>query len=123
MAYCTYTEIQALTGSTLTSTDLEAIIAEADREIDAILAFHSLSGGTDGGIKSASIKLSLCGVITRGRMDGTRPRTIQIGDMMLSDDPDTAIKELRASALATVSKFVKKSKSTNVDNWVSITNE
>lgn len=124
MAYCIYTEIIALTGTELSQSDIEAIIAEADREIDAVLAYNGLgSADTNGGIKSASIKLSIAGVITRGRLDGTKPSNLVLGDMTISDNRDAAIAQLREAAMKTVAQYVKLQKASNVDNWICLTNE
>jgi len=73
MAYCTYTELTSLTGATLLQATLEAIIAQADREIDAKLAEQGLTGTAGNAqLKAASLELSIAGLITRYAMDGTR---------------------------------------------------
>lgn len=66
MAFCTYTELQNLSGSDLSSTILEAIIADGDREIDAYLAPYNLTGSAAGAVKTASLKLGQAGVMVYG---------------------------------------------------------
>jgi hypothetical protein len=62
MSYCTTTELINITGSDLGTTKLQAIIDDADREIDAYLAPYGLSGTASGACKSASLKLSQAGI-------------------------------------------------------------
>lgn len=105
MAYCTYTEIQNLTGSVLSQTILEAIIAEADREIDGRLALFNLTG-SGGLIKSASIHLSIAGLFTRYRLDGTKPGSLNIGGLSMSDNIDQAIEYHTKRGNDLISQFI-----------------
>lgn len=95
MAYSTHTELVSLTGSALTQTELEAIIAQADREIDAVLRIAGISGATSGDLKAASLEYAIAGVFTRYRLDGTKPASLSVGGLSMSDNIDSAIDEHR----------------------------
>lgn len=106
--YCTTAELAALTGSTLDATTILApIIEQAEREIDTKLAKFSLSGSTADGIKSACLKLSIAGLLTRYRLDGTQPASIKMGDYSSSDNIDQAIAKLTADAWELVDDYVQ----------------
>lgn len=122
MAYCTYTELTALTGTTLSQTIQEAIIAQADREIDGILAKEDVSGVASGLIKSASLELSIAGVITRHRMDGTMPSSLTEGGFTMSDSLDAAISQHRTLAYKMIQDYIDENKSNAEDSWIAITN-
>ena len=63
MAYCTYTDVQNLTGSDLSQTILTAIIDQGDREINVFLDKYGLTGSTSiGACKAASLKFAQAGV-------------------------------------------------------------
>lgn len=107
MSYCTNAELTLLTGTGLSTTIQDAIIAEADREINARLALAEISApGSDDKLKSASLNLSIVGVLTRMRLDGSKPASIRIGDISASDDIDTAISELQKKAWAAVDSYI-----------------
>lgn len=105
MGYSTYTELAALTGSELSQSILTAIIAQSDREIDTILANYDLSGSGDT-IKSASLELSIAGVLTRQRMDGTQPDSISVGQLTMGLNTHQAIQQHRKQGLDLVQKFI-----------------
>ena len=105
MSYCTTTDLVNLTGSSLSSTILQAIIDDADREINAYLAPHGLSGSGDA-CKTASLKLSRAGLMQYHRLSGIQPKSVSIGDTTSQDDPDVAIKALRAEAFALLDQWV-----------------
>jgi len=107
VTYCTTAELVALTGTTLDPTTvLEPIINQAEREIDTRLAKFSLSGSAAPGIKSACLKLSIAGLLTRYRLDGTQPSSIKVGDYAASDNIDQAIAKLTADAWALVDDYI-----------------
>lgn len=110
MMRATYTEIVNLTGSELPQTVLEEIINQADREIDAFLEANDVPNADSGSLKAACILLSIAGVITRHRMDGTMPAGISVGGISLSDNPDAAIERLRNDAYKILYGVVKKAR-------------
>lgn len=122
MAYCAYTDIQNLTGTTLSQSIIEAVIAQADREIDGILAKHDLSGSSTGLIKAASIEFSISGIITRHRMDGTMPGSITMGGLTMTDNLDAAISYHRQLGLKYVQDYIDDSDTRSDDSWIAVTN-
>lgn len=109
MAYCIYPELVNLTGSELTVNELDEIIVQADSEIDACLYEAGLTPpGSDSILKAASLKLSIAGVVTRHRMDGTQPSSLSIGGLSLSDNLDGAITELRNGAKSLIDAYIRK---------------
>lgn len=108
MALCTTAELINLTGTTYSTTILDEIIAQADRTISSWLSFAGISlPGSDDGLKSASVNLSICGIITRMRLDGTNPASLRIGDISTSDDLDTAITALIDKARESAQAYIK----------------
>jgi hypothetical protein len=109
VSYCAYTDIQNVTGSALSQTILEAIIAQADREINARLYEAGLTPpSSDTLLMAASVDLSVAGVMTRHRMDGTQPSSKSVGEASESDTLDGAIAKLRESADRAVSAYIAK---------------
>jgi len=94
MSYSTTAELTLLTGSSASAVALQAIIDDADREIDAVLEPHGLSGSSsDVAIKSASLRLSTALLLQRTRMPG--------------DNADQAIAAERARARELLSSYVR----------------
>jgi len=123
MAYCEYTDITNLTGTTLSQSIIEAVIAQADREIDGILAPHGLSGSSTGLIKSASIELSIAGIYTRQRMDGKAPNSLTLdGGLSISTNVDAAIEHHRSVGLKYIQDYISYVKRNNEDTWIVVTN-
>ncbi|MHC1593536.1 MAG: hypothetical protein ACXQT1_05605, partial [Methermicoccaceae archaeon] len=73
MAYTSAAEVSALTGSSLSTTAINAIIDIADAQLDATLAREGLSitGSTPALVAVASLFLSTAMVLERQRADGT----------------------------------------------------
>ena len=84
MAYCAYTDVQSLTGSALSQAILEAIIDQADRTIDAKLRIAGITGANPADLKAASLEYSIAGLLTRYRMDGTKPASLSVGGLSMS---------------------------------------
>lgn len=105
MSYCSTAELVNLTGSTASATILQEVIDEADRQIDARLALAGLTG-SGGAIKSASMHLSIAGLLTRMRMDGEKPGSLSIPGLSMSDNIDAAIAEHRSSADQMLAVFI-----------------
>jgi len=118
MAYCAYTDIQNMTGTTQTQTVLEALIAQADRMIDGRLEPFGLSGGTNNSIKSASIFLTMALVRERERGDGTRPGTLTAGDLTQSDNIDADISGLMKRAFELVDHYIETNRSSSTSTYV-----
>lgn len=70
MTYATATELATLTGSTLPTATLTAILDEADRQIKSRLALAEVSPpATDDKLKSACLSLARIGLIMWGTPD------------------------------------------------------
>lgn len=121
MAYCTYTDLQNMTGTKLTQSVLTAIIAAADRRIDGILAKSNLTGSGDT-IKQASIELSIAGVLTRHSMDGTQPDSITVGTLAMGLNTQSAIAYHEKLGLQLVQDFIDENSKDVGEAYVYITN-
>lgn len=91
MAYSTATELKALTGATLEDSVLEAIIAQADRSIDAKLRKAGIGNADTNDLKMVSLEYAIAGLFTRYRLDGTKPADLKIGDFSMGDGINIAI--------------------------------
>jgi len=113
MTYCSTTELVALSGSTLDATTiLTPIITAADREIDAYLAPHNISGAASGACKQASLKLSMAGLLERGLHTGDYQATS--GDFTSSVNVVQAIEANRQRAFVLLDQYVKENKSESI---------
>lgn len=107
MAYCTNAELTLLTGTTLSTDIQDAIIAQADREIDAKLYAARLTPPASNDLlKFASLDLSKVGIITHDRMTGTQTTSVRVGDITIQDELDKAIAALRERAWAGVDSYI-----------------
>lgn len=114
MTYCTTTELVALSGSTLDATTiLTPIIEAADREIDAYLAPHNISGAASGACKQASLKLSMAGLLERGLHTLTYQASVG-NDYASNMDVIRAIESNRKRAFVLLDQYVKENKSESI---------
>jgi len=104
-SYCSNAELVAISGSVLATTILDAIIAQADREIDIRLAAYGLSGTAgDATLKAASLKLSQAGLLDYGLHTGTYESTS--GDFTSSVNVNTAIKAYQVRAAELLDSYI-----------------
>lgn len=106
MSYCTVEDLVAATGSAYPAETLQALIDRADRQIDARLMAVRVGGGGPA-VREASLSLSIAALLTRMRLDGTRPSSITIGGISQSDNNDGAIAALEAQAWGLVDDHIK----------------
>ncbi len=108
MNYATRTQLQNLTGTSLDDGILSEIIDQADREIKSRLNLAEISSpSSDDVLTAASLNLSIAGILTRMRIDGSKPgRNLKIGDISASDDVDAAITEYTKRAWAAVDSYI-----------------
>jgi hypothetical protein len=118
---CTYTELANLTGSTLSQTVLEAIINQAEREVDSFLAPYGLSGST--AVKGATLHLSIAGLFTRYRLDGQKPGSLTLGDYTTTDNIDAAIATHRNEGNRLLNLYATKNTTNLERSWVVVVNE
>lgn len=111
MAYSLYTELAALTGSALAQATLEAIIAQSDRAIDAKLRRAGITGANTTDLKAVSLEYSIAGLLTRYRLDGTKPASLSMGGFSMSDNIDSAIDEHMKTGDELLEGIIKKNRS------------
>jgi len=111
MAYSLYTELQNLTGTALSQTILEAIIAQSDRTIDAKLRRAGITGADTNDLKAASLEYSIAGLLTRYRLDGTKPASLSLGGFSMSDNIDSAIDEHQKRGDEIMESVIKRNRS------------
>jgi len=110
MAYCTYTELVALTGNTDTSGNQTAIIEAGDREINAYLASNGITGSACDALKEASLKLAQAGLLNlrvqKGEYIQASGEFVNGVDIMAATDMTNASKELRRQAFAILDQYI-----------------
>jgi len=104
MAHCTYTELANLTGSVRTQTVLEAVIDEADRQVNTYLKAHGVNAVSNDATKSASLSMSKAGLLELGLQEGSFQASS--ADFTSSVDVTSAVKALRAAAYATLDDYI-----------------
>lgn len=113
MSYCTYADIVAHTGTELAQPIVEALIADADRRINARLRASGIVPlGTDERLVSASISFTTAAIVTRGRLDGTAPSSQSVGGASASDNKDSLAAQLKAEGEQAVSDYIAAAKGT-----------
>jgi hypothetical protein len=103
MSYCSTTDLTNISGSALSSTILQALIDDGDREIDAYLGQFGLSGTATGACKSASLKFAQAGLLLYGLQTGTMQATS--GDFSSSVDVTRAVESLRKAGYQLVEQY------------------
>jgi hypothetical protein len=92
MSYTTVTDLRTMTGTDLGDGEMNAIIALADKEVDAYLAVYGLSGSTDPAISTASLKLS----------------TVILYQRCHTPEHDPAIGQLTKTAYTLLDEYIRK---------------
>ena len=111
-SYCTYAEVLAMTGTAYPQATVEAIIVLADKELNARLsALGHAAAYTDVGLQEAGLNLTLARLLTRMRMDGTKPASLSMGGLTMSDSIDKAIEGHRAAADALIAAYADANRS------------
>lgn len=105
-SYCTYAEVLAMTGTAYPQATVEAIIVLADKELNAMLVAKGFAAAyTDTGLQEAGLNLTLARLLTRMRMDGTKPDMLAVGGLTMKDSVDAAIAGHRSTADALVTAY------------------
>ncbi len=105
MSYCTTTDLVNLTGSTRTTIQLQAIIDQADREINTLLKARGQTGMACEDLKMISLNLSKAGLLDMGLQDGTFQSSS--GDFSSSVDVTRAVESLRNAAFALLNEYIE----------------
>lgn len=107
MSYCTYADIVAHTGTELQQAVVEALIADADRRINARLrAGGIVPMSTADELTAASIALTTAAVITRQRIDGSSPSSVSVGGASMSDNKDALVAQLTREAEELLTSYI-----------------
>ncbi|MHC1570342.1 MAG: hypothetical protein ACXQS9_00630 [Methermicoccaceae archaeon] len=108
MAYTSAAEVSALTGSSLSTTAINAIIDIADAQLDATLAREGLSitGSTPALVAVASLFLSTAMVLERQRADGTMADSTGVGDITITAKLEEQLAGYRAGAEAHLNQYI-----------------
>lgn len=106
-SYCSYAEVLVMTGTDYPQATVEAIIVLADKELNAMLAAKGIAAAyTDIGLQEAGLNLTMARVLTRMRMDGTKPASLSIGGLSMSDSIDKAIEGHRTVAAQMAQAYI-----------------
>lgn len=95
---CSADDMTAITGTTHQRTVIGSIIEDASRDVTQFILANGLSTVAGYAQRNACIKLSVAYLLTRYRMDGTKPASLSIGGISMSDNIDTAIMTLTKEA-------------------------
>ena len=106
MSFCTYTELANLTGSIRSSTILQAIIDEADRQVTAYLRARGVSASACDETKSASLSFSQAGLLLFGLQEGSLEASS--GDFSSSVNVTGAVKALETRAFAILDDYISR---------------
>lgn len=111
-SYCTYAEVLAMTGTAYPQVTVESIIVLADKELNARLAaLGHTAAYTDVGLQEAGLNLTLARLLTRMRMDGTKPDMLTMGGLTMKDGVDAAIAGHRAAADVLIAAYADANRS------------
>jgi hypothetical protein len=116
MSYCTTTELTNITGSLRSSTILQAIIDEADRQVTAYLKARGVSASACDETKSASLALSQAGLLRFGLQEGSLQASS--GDFSSSVNVTEAVKALETRAFSILDDYISRQISLNVPRRV-----
>jgi serine/threonine protein kinase HipA of HipAB toxin-antitoxin module len=106
-SYCTYAEVLAMTGTAYPQATVEAMIVLADKEMNAMLAAKGIAAAyTDTGLQEAGLNLTMARVLTRMRIDGTKPDMLTVGGLTMKDSVDAAITGHRTVAAQLVQAYI-----------------
>ena len=108
MAYTTSAALVLLTGSTLDSSITDAIIAQADRRVNAILSANELTApASNDDLTAASLEFSMAGLLVRGIQDGSKHSAIQADVLQTKDDLHKLIDTHEAAGIAATNSYIK----------------
>lgn len=108
MAIATKTQLENLTGTELSDSILDTFLLMAHEEVSARLSVAGLSAPTSNDtLATAELYIATAVMLTRYRIDGTKPSKLNIGDISLSDDIDEASNQLRAAAQSLIESYIR----------------
>ena len=117
MTYATYTELTNVTGSAESSTILQAVLDDAEREIVAYLKARGVTSSSCDATKSAELKIAQAGLLQLRIQKG---EVIPVsGEMVASPDPNaasavmSAYRQLRRDAFQILDDYIAVQSSLN----------
>ena len=118
MTFSTTTELTNVTGSVRSSTILQALIDEADRQITAYLRARGVSASACDETKSASLLLSQVGLLRFGLQEGSLEASS--GDFSSSVNVTVASKAMETRAFAILDDYISRQISLTVPRRIYI---
>jgi hypothetical protein len=106
VSYCSTIELINITGSLRSSTILQAIIDEADRQVTAYLKARGVGALSCDETKSASLLISQAGLLRFGLQEGSFQAST--GDFNSSVNVTEAVKALESRAFAILDDFISR---------------
>lgn len=90
---------------------MDELISEAEAELDAYLADNDTTGsGSSNVLKVAAISLTKSHLLSRYRIDGTKPSSLTIGELSMSDNVDKAIQHFEEKAYRMADMYIRASR-------------
>ena len=111
--YCSIEDVQNMTDTELSRVNLGIIVEDATKRVMSKLLLYGISGGSGDQISAATLNLALVGVLTRYRIDGTKPASVTVDGKSSSDNVDQNIATLEARADQLIQDYVKYLSRTN----------
>jgi hypothetical protein len=112
MAYCTISELIAVTGSVEDTGVLDAIIDSADRKINVYLTSKGTSGSEGDATKEASLLLSQAGLldlrVQKGQYIASSGEMVNGVDASAASDITTAANRLKRDAFLILDQYSSK---------------
>ena len=110
MSYCSNQDVTDITGSSLSTTIIDRIIAGSDRLINRHLVQGGLTANpspTPDDLMDASIHLSAATVLNRHMVDGTLPAEFTAERLKEKIDASTVIKNYNAIAMQAIEIYIQ----------------
>jgi hypothetical protein len=96
--YCSVEDLMNATSSTIGRVPLALIVEDATRIVKSKLLLYGMVGAAGTAVQAATLNYAVVGLLTRYRMDGTKPASLSIGEFSASDTIDSMIIELKQRA-------------------------
>jgi hypothetical protein len=109
--YVTVDEMVSATGTTMERIPLARMCERVGRHISSRLSRAGLSNSySDDALRTAALDLAVVDLLTRYRMDGTKPPSLTLGQFSMSDNIDGAIEGLKEEAASLIQDHIKRNR-------------
>ena len=109
--YVTVDELVSATGTAMQRIPLARMCERVSRHISSRLNRAGLSNDyTADALRTAALDLAVVDLLTRYRMDGTKPPSLTLGQFSMSDDIDAAIAGLKDEAADLIQDHIKRNR-------------